>query len=83
MNNEQFRELWLDGALVSVDREIDDSWRHGNNICEVFLNTKDGKYYEVAYRVSGDGEYNGIREDEFSLREVNKYVRTITKTYYR
>ena len=80
MNKEEFYEKWadVDGELEEVFRDLDDSWRHGNRVTSVFK--IDEKYYEVKYNMSGDGEYNGLREKEFTIIEVEPYeeiVRTI------
>lgn len=82
MNKEEFKDLWINDLIESVDRNIDDSWRHGNYIYEVFK-TEDDRYFGVNYQVSGDGEYNGIREDEFEISELEPYTETIVVTKYR
>ncbi len=57
----ELRDLWRNDYLVSVEREVDDSWRHGSDIYEVFRD-EDGRFWSVQYRKSGDGEYNSLRE---------------------
>lgn len=81
MTNEEFKELWYSDALESVEKDLDDSWRHGNRVSEVFKH--DGKFYRCNYQVSGDGEYHGIRENDFNLAEVFPYTETIILTKYK
>ena len=57
---EDFREE----RLESVRRELDDSWRHGNRVHEVFHRKEDGTYWSVKYRLSTDGETNGLLDDD-------------------
>ncbi|AKF13452.1 hypothetical protein PHIN3_189 [Sinorhizobium phage phiN3] len=87
MNKERFKELWYDDELEEVHEDIDDSWRHGNNVWTVY---KYGDtYWQASYRVSGDGEYHGIRDDDFEIErvyphevvtKVTNYVTTPPKT---
>jgi hypothetical protein len=90
---EQFKELYFDGYLVEVHQEIDDSWRHGNiyeTVFEYVPVDEDGvevpggeiTYWEASYRVSGDGEWHGIREDEFSYAQVWPHKKVIETTVW-
>jgi len=82
MNKEEFYEKWVvDGELEEVYKDFDDSWRHGNRVTSVFR--IDEKYYEVKYNVSGDGEYHGIRENEFYFMEVEPYEEIIKTIKYK
>lgn len=81
MNKEQFIQLWQDNYLEEVYEEIDDSWRHGNNMVTVFKD-EDGRYWEAHYRVSGDGEYHGIRDNEFEFFEVKPVKKVVEITEY-
>ncbi|MBT1154438.1 hypothetical protein J1C56_02415 [Aminobacter anthyllidis] len=65
MTPQEFRELWREDVMSRVHRDIDDSWRHGNNVTEVYKDELTGRFWRVGYQVSGDGEYHGIRELEF------------------
>lgn len=71
---------WRNPDLVSVHRDVDDDWRHGCSIWEVFHRPKDDTYWGVSYRTSTDGEYHGIREDEYDVTQV--YPKEVTKTIY-
>lgn len=81
MTNDEFKELWFDDQLESMERDIDDSWRHGNYVSEVFKHLN--CFYRCNYQVSGDGEYHAIREGDFDIIQVYPYVETITVTKYR
>lgn len=80
MDNARFKELWLNDELNEVDEEIDDSWRHGNNMSTVY--EYKGQYWCANYQVSGDGEYHGIREDDFDLVRVFPETKVVTITNY-
>lgn len=91
---EDFRDAWKEDLMQLVDKKIDDGWRHGNNHKTVFerftLDENDdevstGEYYLAFYRVSGDGEYHGIRELDFDFYRVypHEEVVTITKTVWK
>lgn len=80
MTNEEFKELWFDGVLESMEKNLDDSWRHGNYVDEVFK--YEDKFYSCSYQVSGDGEEHGIRDDEFTLREVTPVTEMLQVTKY-
>lgn len=83
MTHAEFVELWENDELESVWRELDDSWRHGNNVTEVFKD-KEGRFWQVSYRVSGDGEYHGIRDNEMhALNEVEPFQVQTLVTHYR
>lgn len=73
-------ELYEEDGLEEVDRHIDDSWRHGNNVTVVYRRSTDGTYWEVCYQESGNGEWHGIRENQYSIHQVEpvkKIIETI------
>jgi hypothetical protein len=82
MTNEEFFDLWCDDGLESVSKELDNSWRHGNNVEEVYLDPTTNKYWKVFYRVSGDGECHGIRDREFDIFEVMPIKKMVEVTEY-
>lgn len=82
MTDEEFKELWEGDYLEEVYKKIDDSWRHGNNMTTVYHYEKDDTYWQCQYRVSGDGEYHGIRDDEFTLRQVTPVKKIVEITEY-
>jgi hypothetical protein len=58
------KDVWMnDDEYESVHRDLDDSWRHGNYVYEVFHRESDDTYWAVNYQVSGDGEYNSLRDE--------------------
>jgi hypothetical protein len=81
MNVKFFKDLWRDDQVKSVSKEIDDSWRHRNHVSEVFKDEA-MRYWRVDYRVSGDGEYHGIRDEEFTITQVSPVTKTVVVTEY-
>ncbi len=75
--------LWEEGYL-SVERHLDDGWRHGNYVTEVFQRESDSTYWRAFYQVTGDGEYNGLREGDVEIEQVRPetVTKTITETIY-
>lgn len=78
MNKDTFKELWEEDKLEQIEREVDDSWRHGCYVYEIYKD-ETGKYFSVSYQLSTDGEYHGIRENDFDLYEVEP-VKVIVET---
>lgn len=68
--------------LESVEREIDNSWRHGCYIYEVYRRQSDDTYWAVSYRLSTDGETNELREGSAEISQVFPVTETITVTKY-
>jgi len=88
LTNKEFKRLWEEELLEEIDDKIDDSWRHGNNHTTVFQILSENNiplnlFYKCEYKISGDGEYHGIREDEFKIKRVVPYTETITVTKWR
>ena len=80
LKKDQFKELWEEDLLEEVQDNIDDSWRHGNNHNTVFKYVKDTgevEYYLASYQVSGDGEFHGIRDDEFYITLVEPHKKVV------
>jgi hypothetical protein len=75
-------EDWAEESLVSVLRELDDSWRHGNRVYEVFHRESDSTYWSANYQESGDGEYNSLREGEEDFTQVFPHTKVVTETHY-
>jgi hypothetical protein len=71
-------QLLDEDGLKSVHREADDSWRHGCYISEVFHRNSDNTYWMVNYRLSHDGETNGLRDGDYSLDQVEPFEKTVT-----
>lgn len=83
MDIKTFRDLWYDDRLDEVLSEADPSWRHGCYMHEVYRNPENNTYWSVNYQRSGDGEYNGLREGDFDLQQVEPYEEVVTVTKYR
>lgn len=69
-------------TLKSVSRELDDSWRHGNRVDEVWKRERDGTYWFAHYRLSTDGETNELRDGECDITRVYPVTKTIQVTEY-
>jgi hypothetical protein len=83
LSEETFRDLWMDEWFDTVEDNIDDSWRHGNNHTTIFrlIDRDNGNkptdiYYQAFYQVDGTGEYHGIRDASFEIRRVKPVVET-------
>lgn len=68
-------QLWedLECELTSIHRESDDDWRHGSTVEEVFRRDADQTYWWVYYRKQTDGEWNGLREGDYEICQVEPY----------
>jgi len=71
-----------DDQLKSVDREVDNSWRHGCYINEVYYREADDTYWNVSYRLSTDGETYELREGSADISQVFPVTETVTITKY-
>lgn len=70
MNIPTCQDLFEEDGYESVHEDIDDSWRHGAYVGEVFHRTSDNTYWLAAYCRSSDGETNGLREDDADITQV-------------
>lgn len=81
MDKNKFKELWMNDEVESLEKEVDDGWRHGNYVYEIFKYKPDENstpiYYSVSYCQSGDGEYHGIRENDFEIERVFPHKKVI------
>lgn len=71
-------QLLDEDGLKSVQRDADDSWRHGAYISQVFHRTDDDTYWGVNYELSTDGETNGLREGTADILQVRPVTKTVT-----
>lgn len=55
-------EELFDEELELVQRSVDDSWRHGVYVTEVYKRESDLTYWKATYSQSTSGETNGLRE---------------------
>lgn len=72
-------ELCEEVGFEKVDRETDDSWRHGVRVTEVYKRESDGTFWQVKYRLSTDGECNELREGIAKIAQVIPTEVVITK----
>ncbi len=70
MSKPTCEDLFEEVGYESVNRESDDSWRHGAYIDEVFKRQSDGTYWLASYRLSSDGETHELREGHAVISEV-------------
>lgn len=75
-------EDWAEGYIESVLQEIDNSYRHGCYVYEVFHRDVDDTYWSVSYKESGDGEENSLRDGEVKFSRVFKQTRVVTEIFY-
>lgn len=59
--------------LTSVHRKSSDNWRHGSTVEEVFFRDFDETYWWVCYRKQTNGEWNGLREGDYEICQVEPY----------
>lgn len=69
----------LEEILECVSSDADPSWRHGNNMTDVYRRESDGTFWQFCYQRSGDGEWNGLRENAYGVTRVEPYTETVTK----
>lgn len=63
-------ELLEEVGFESVKRDVDDSWRHGVRVSQVFRRESDGTYWRAKYRLSTDGECDELREGIAKITQV-------------
>ena len=62
-----------------VFREVEDSWRHGYYVFEVYHREEDDTYWGVNYKLSTDGETNGLRDNEYCIEQVTPHRTTMVE----
>lgn len=75
-------EDWFDEYLESVQKDVDNSWRHGCYVYEVFHRDADDTYWAVNYKVSGDGETHTLREGLEKFTQVYPNEKVVTTVEY-
>lgn len=70
-----------DEALSVVYRSSRDNWRHGCTITKVFLRETDQTHWKVKYRRQTDGEWDGLRENDYEICQAEPYE--VITTQYR
>jgi hypothetical protein len=69
----------MEETIELIHEEMDDGWRHGVNVTEVYKREEDNTFWQFEYRRSGDGEWNGLREDEYEVEQVWPVEVTVTQ----
>jgi len=72
------QQIYNDELGNFVYRNSDASWRHGTYETQVFHRESDNTFWEVAFRLSTDGETNELREGYASIRQVTPIQKMIT-----
>lgn len=70
-------DLWEEDGYERVHREVDDSWRHGCYVAQVFHREADDTHWCASYRVSTDGETNDLRDGLADIIQVRPEEKTI------
>ena len=69
-------------GLELVQSNSDSSWRHGTYERDVYSRKSDGTFWEVPYRLSGDGEYNTLRDNPDMVEIYQVYPKEVISTVY-
>jgi len=66
-----------------VDDTVRNDWRHGCTVVQVMKRLTDNTFWQLVYRVSTDGEWDGLREaangdtSDISIKQVFPVEKTI------
>lgn len=74
MNAPTCGDLFQEELGDPVLRTADDSWRHGSVVSEVYERASDGTFWKAVYQRQTDGEYNGLREGDADITQVEPYA---------
>ena len=75
-------EIQDEDGLELVQTNSDSSWRHGTYERDIFSRKSDGTFWEVHYQLSGDGEYNTLRDDPGMAIISRVYPKEVISTIY-
>jgi len=64
--------------LTLVRASVIEQWRHGVLLDEVYHRPSDDTFWQVRYRRSTDGECNGLRDNEHTVKRVVPQQVTVT-----
>lgn len=82
-NPPTLEELYEDELGDPVFRAVEDSWRHGVRVTEVYKRESDNTFWQVHYRRSTDGEYNGLSPNDGDAPEVKQvFPKQVLVTVY-
>lgn len=81
----EIRDAWREETedFVEVHEDADPSYRHGCYMTTVFRRVSDDTYWAAHYTVTGDGEYNKLRDDPDSVSIIQVQPVQVTTTMYR
>ena len=71
-------ELCEEIGFTEVDRESDNGWRHGTYETAVYKRESDGTFWQASYQRQTDGEYNGLRDGDAEITQVEPFEETVT-----
>ena len=71
-------QLYDRDGFAQVYRSVEDGWRHGVDVTEVYQRASDQTYWMATYRLSTDGETNELREGEAYIAQVTPRETTVT-----
>lgn len=78
---EELRSAWMEDNpdYQAVHQKADPSWRHGCYMTTIFKRQSDDTYWAANYQVTGDGDYNTLRDDpdDVHIHQVWPMTRTI------
>lgn len=66
--------------LELVDRESDDSYRHGSYVTAIYRRDEDGTFWRASYRRSTSGDINELKEGFAIIKQV--FPKEVTVTIY-
>lgn len=72
-------ELWDKVDFENLGREFDDDWRHGGTVTQYLKRLSDDTCWCLVYRTTPDGDYNGLREGDYEVFEVEPYEEVVIK----
>lgn len=72
-------EQLMEEELPCVQRSVEDGWRHGVTVTEVYKREEDNTFWQAVYRKTPDGDTNELREGYAHITEVYPVTETIIR----
>lgn len=69
-------EILEGNGIEEVHSNADSSWRYGCYMYKVFNRVIDGTFWGVKYRISWDGETDGLRDGDAKIAQVWRVEKT-------
>lgn len=63
----------LDEVYEEMDRDVYGPWRHGRYDYRVVYREEDNTYWRFVYPVGSNQDYNGLREGDYEVDQVESY----------